>query len=50
MKKIIISAILLMAMVLSLASCDMFKPGAEEFYIDGPAYVNLQVGERKIKI
>ena len=45
MKKIVISVILLLAMALSLASCSMFKPGEEEFYIDGASYVNLQVGE-----
>lgn len=43
--KIVISAILLVATVLSVASCSMFKPGEEEFYIDGPAAVNMQVGE-----
>ena len=45
MKKIIISAILLLTMVLSLASCSLFQPGEEEFYIDGASYVNMQVGE-----
>ena len=45
MTKIIISAILLLTMVLSLASCSLFQPGEEEFYIDGASYVNMQVGE-----
>ena len=45
MKKTVISVILLLAMSLSLASCGLFKPGAEEFYIDGSAYVSMQVGE-----
>jgi len=45
MKKIVISVILLLTMSLSLASCGLFKPGAEEFYIDGSAYVSMQVGE-----
>ena len=40
--RILISALLVLAMALSFASC---TPSAEEFYIDGSAYVNMQVGE-----
>ena len=40
--KFLVSTILMLAMVLSVASC---APGAEEFYIDGPASVTMQVGD-----
>lgn len=43
--KILVSSVLLLAMILSVASCGWLKPGEEEFYIDGPASVTMQVGE-----